>query len=330
MGQHPVGDRNLAMEAVRVTEAAALAASRWMGHGDEIAADRAAINDMHEALATLYINGTVIIGEGMEGEAKKLFIGEKVGNGQGVRVEVAARPLEGATLTALGGNEALSVVAMAEEGSFLKVPPLYMDKIAVGSHLPDGVIDLDLSPAENLNNVAEAKGMDISDLVVCILDRPRHGELIGKIRGAGARIKLIQGGDVSACIATCREESGVDVYMGIGGATEGVLAAAALSCVKGQMEGRLVYRNPDERRLAQEYGIEDFDRKYTLSEMASGDVTFAATAVTDGALLEGARFHAGGGYTHSLVMRSKTGTVRYIEAHHDFITAPLKPVSSKE
>jgi len=329
MGQHPVGDRNLAMEAVRVTEAAALAASRWMGHGDEIAADRAAINDMHEALGTLYIDGTIIIGEGIQSGSKKLYIGEKVGNGQGVKVEVAARPLEGATLTALGGNEALSVVAMAEEGCFLKVPPLYMDKIAVGSHLPEGLINLDLTPGENLSNIADAKGMDISDLVVCILDRPRHGELIGKIRGAGARIKLIQGGDVSACIATCREESGVDVYMGIGGASEGVLAAAALSCVKGQMEGRLIYRSPDDRRLAQEYGIEDLDRRYTLADMACGDVTFAATAVTDGALLEGARFHAGGGYTHSLVMRAKTGTVRYIEAHHDFITAPLTPVGEE-
>ena len=329
MSPHPVVDRNLAMEAVRVTEAAALAASRWMGKGDEIAADRAAIADMHEALASLDIDGTIILGEGMKGDADVLYVGESVGNGKGGKVEVALCPLEGATMTARGAHEALSVVAMAEEGGFLKVPPLYMDKITVGSHLPEGLIDLDAEPGENLIALAKAKGVDIADLVACVLDRPRHRELIAKIREAGARIQLIEGGDVSGAVATCREESGVDIYMGIGGAREGVLAAAALGCVNGQMQGRLVFRNDDERRIAKEFGITDLNRKYDLHEMASGDVTFAATGVTDGSLLAGARFHSGGAYSHSLVMRSKTGTIRYIEAHHDFLIAPLQPVAGE-
>jgi len=329
MSVHPVIDRNLAMEAVRVTEAAALAASRWMGKGDEIAADRAAISDMHEALGSLDIDGTVILGEGVEGETDLLFVGESVGNGKGGKVEVALCPLEGASMTARGAHEALSVVAMAEEGGFLKVPALYMDKIAVGSHLPEGLIDLDAEPGANLAALAEAKGLAIADLVVCILDRPRHRDMISKIREAGARIQLIEGGDVSGAVATCREESGVDIYMGIGGAREGVLAAAALGCVNGQMQGRLVFRNDDERRIAREFGIEDLNRKYDLLDMASGDVTFAATGVTDGSLLAGARFHSGGGYSHSLVMRSKTGTIRYIEAHHDFLIAPLQPVAGE-
>ncbi len=324
---HPVIDRNLAMEAVRVTEAAALAASRWMGKGDEISADRAAIADMHEALGSLDIHGTIVIGEGSEDEIDTLFVGEKVGSGKGGNVEVALCPLEGATMTARGAHEAMSVVAMVEEGGFFKAPPLYMNKIAVGSHLPEGLIDLDAAPGENLSALADAKGVEVADLVVCVLDRPRHRDIIMQIREAGARIKLIDGGDVSGAIATCRAESGVDIYMGIGGAREGVLAAAALGCVNGQMQGRLVFRNEGEKKIASDFGITDLNRKYNLQDMAHGDVTFAATGVTDGSLLTGARFHSGGAYSHSLVMRSKTGTIRYIEAHHDFLIAPLQPVA---
>jgi len=310
-------DRNLALELVRVTEAAALAASRLMGRGDEKAADQAAVDAMRRAFDTVAIDGTVVIGEGERDEAPMLYIGEKVGMG-GMRADIALDPLEGTTITAKGGNNALAVVALAEAGNFLNAPDVYMDKIAVGGGLPDALVDLDATPEENLAALARARKVDVSDLVVCILDRPRHAELIAKVRGAGARIMLISDGDVSGVIATSQPESGIDMYMGSGGAPEGVLAAAALRCIGGQIQGRLLFRNAEEKTRAGKWGITDLNRKYSTTEMAKGDVMFAATGVTNGAMLRGVRRVSGGAITHSLVMRSKSGTVRYIEAHHNF------------
>jgi fructose-1,6-bisphosphatase II / sedoheptulose-1,7-bisphosphatase len=311
-------DRNLALEAVRVTEAAALAASRLMGRGDEKAADQAAVDAMRRALNSLHIQGTVRIGEGERDEAPMLFIGEEVGVGDGPAIDIALDPLEGTTLTAKGGPNALAVIAMAEAGGFLNAPDTYMDKIAIGKGLPEEVVDLDEDPATNLKALAAAKKVEVGDLVACILDRPRHDELIAKSREAGARIMLIGDGDVSGVIATSEVEAGVDIYMGVGGAPEGVLAAAALRCIGGQMQGRLVFRNDDERGRGSRLGITDFDRKYNLHELAGGEVMFAATGVTSGAMLRGVRRFRGGAATQSLVMRSKSGTVRYIEASHNF------------
>jgi fructose-1,6-bisphosphatase II / sedoheptulose-1,7-bisphosphatase len=310
-------DRNLALEAVRVTEAAALSASRLMGRGDEKAADQAAVDAMRQALNALTIDGTVVIGEGERDEAPMLYIGEKVGTGQGPRIDIALDPLEGTTITAKGGSNALAVIAMAEAGGFLNAPDVYMDKIAIGGGFGD-VVDLDETPRNNLVNLAKAKQAEVSDLVVCILDRPRHTELIAKVREAGARIMLISDGDVSGVIATSRPDSGVDIYMGSGGAPEGVLAAAALRCIGGFMQGRLIFRNDDEKQRAQHCGIKDFDRKYELLDLARGEVMFAATGVTNGTMLQGVRRFAGGAFTHSMVMRSKSGTVRMIEAQHNF------------
>ena len=310
-------DRNLALEVVRVTEAAALAASRLMGRGDEQAADQVAVDAMRAALNSLAIEGTVVIGEGERDEAPMLYIGEKVGAGGGPKIDIALDPLEGTTITAKGLTNALAVVAMAEEDGFLNAPDVYMEKIAVGGGLPDGVVDLDESPGENLKSLAGAKGVEVSDLVACILDRPRHEELIARVRAAGARIMLITDGDVSGVIATSQPESGVDIYLGSGGAPEGVLAAAALRCIGGQMQGRLIFRNDEERGRAANCGITDLDRKYGLLDLANGDVMFAATGVTNGTMLRGVRRYAGRAYTHSMVMRSKTGTVRLIEAHHN-------------
>ena len=314
-------DRNLALEAVRVTEAAALAASRLMGRGDEKAADQAAVDAMRTALNNLEIDGTVVIGEGERDEAPMLYIGEKVGRG-GPKIDIALDPLEGTTITAKGGQNALAVVALASEGGFLNAPDVYMDKIAIGGGLPEGLVDLDASVVENLTNLAKAKKADVSDIVACILDRPRHAELIAKVREAGARIMLISDGDVSGVIATSQPTSGVDIYMGSGGAPEGVLAAAALRCIGGQIQGRLLFRNDDEKARAKRWGIEDLDRKYGLMELAGGDVMFAATGVTNGAMLKGVRRYPGGAYTHSIIMRSKTGTVRTVEATHDFTRKP--------
>jgi fructose-1,6-bisphosphatase II / sedoheptulose-1,7-bisphosphatase len=311
-------DRNLALEAVRVTETAALSASRLMGRGDEKAADQAAVDAMRQSLNSLSIEGTVVIGEGERDEAPMLFIGEKVGTGQGPKIDIALDPLEGTTITAKGAANALAVLAMADHGGFLNAPDVYMDKIAVGGGLPDGVVDLDAEPAENLANLARAKKLDVADLVVCILDRPRHAELIAKVRAAGARIMLIGDGDVSGVMATSDPETGIDIYMGSGGAPEGVLAAAALRCIGGQMQGRLLFRNDDERGRAHRLGVTDLNRKYGMLDMASGDVMFAATGVTNGSMLKGVRRFQGGAFTHSVVMRSKTGTVRYVEAKHDF------------
>ena len=320
MAKHEM-DRNLALEAVRVTEAAALAASRLMGRGDEKAADQAAVDAMRQALNALSIDGTVVIGEGERDEAPMLYIGEKVGAG-GPKIDIALDPLEGTTITAKGGPNALAVIAMAEAGGFLNAPDVYMDKIAVGGGLPAGVVDLDAAPAENLKNLAKAKNVEVSDIVACILDRPRHADLIAKVRAAGARILLISDGDVSGVIATSRADSGIDIYLGSGGAPEGVLAAAALRCIGGQMQGRLLFRSDDERGRAIKMGVTDFNRKYDMLDLARGDVMFAATGVTDGTMLRGVRRFHGGAMTHSMVMRSKTGTVRLIEASHHFARKP--------
>lgn len=321
MSNAAAAERNLAVEAVRVTEATALAASRRMGHGDEENADRAAVDAMHRALSNLYINGTIRIGEGTREETDRLYAGEQVGSGEGPKVDVALLPLEGPTIIAKGEPNGLSVLAMAQEGGFLSAPDIYMDKIAVGGSLPAGVVDLDADPGSNLAELAKARGVDVGDLVVCALDRPRHKELIARIREAGARIMLIGDGDVSGVIATTQPDSGVDIYMGIGGAREGVLAASALSCVGGQMQARLVFRDDAERARAVDAGIEDLECKYDVGDMASGDVTFATTAVTSGAMLRGVRTDVGRRgivITNSIVMRSHSGTVRYVEAHHNF------------
>jgi fructose-1,6-bisphosphatase II / sedoheptulose-1,7-bisphosphatase len=316
-------DRNLALEAVRVTEWAALAASRLMGRGDEKAADQAAVDAMRSALNGLSIRGKVVIGEGERDEAPMLFIGEEVGQGDGPPVDIALDPLEGTTITAKGGQNALAVIAMADSGGFLNAPDVYMDKIAIGPDAPDGLVDLDVPPHENLRALSRAKDRNISDLVVCILDRPRHAELIAKVRDTGARIMLISDGDVSGIIATALPDSGVDIYLGTGGAPEGVLAAAALRCIGGQMQGRLLFRNEDEKGRAKRLGIKKLDRKYSLEELASGNVMFAATGVTDGSLLKGVRRWKNGGRTHSIVMRSNSGTVRFVEALHNFERKPM-------
>jgi len=315
-------DRNLALEVVRVTEAAAIASSRLMGRGDEMAADQAAVDAMRQSLNGLAIDGTVVIGEGERDEAPMLYIGEKVGVG-GPKVDIALDPLEGTTICATGGANALSVVAMAEEDGLLQAPDVYMEKIAIGPGTPPNVVDLDETTAKNLENLARAKGCGISDLVACILNRPRHEELISKTREAGARIQLIQDGDVAGVIATARENTGIDIYMGIGGAPEGVLAAAALRCIGGQMQGRLVFRNDEEKNRAAKLGVDDLTRKYDLGEMAKGEVMFAATGVTDGSMLRGVRRNTTTASTDSLVMRSKTGTVRVISAEHNLTRKSL-------
>lgn len=312
-------DRNLALETVRVTEHAALASARLTGKGDEKAADQAAVDAMRRALNGLEIEGTVVIGEGERDEAPMLYIGEKVGSGNGPKVDIALDPLEGTTICATGGPNALSVIAMAEHGKFLNAPDVYMDKIAVGPGLPEGVVDLDNAVETNLKELAKAKNCEVEDMVALILDRPRHEELIAKTREAGARIRLISDGDVAGVIATARPDTGIDIYMGTGGAPEGVLAAAALRAIGGQMQGRLLFRNDVERGRAQRMGITDLNRKYNLTDLAAGDVVFAATGVTDGAMLRGVRRDGDHTFvTESLVMRSKTGTVRHLITEHNF------------
>ncbi|MDI9348578.1 MAG: class II fructose-bisphosphatase [Candidatus Symbiobacter sp.] len=310
-------DRNLALEAVRVTEAGALAAVQMMGRGDEKQADQAAVNAIRQALNGLAIDGKVVIGEGERDEAPMLYIGEKVGTGHGPKIDIALDPLEGTTITAKGGQNALAVMAMADAGGFLHAPDTYMDKIAIGGGFPDHLIDLNATPEKNLKELARAKKIPVGDLVACILDRPRHSDLIAQVRAAGARIILISDGDVSGVIATAQPESGVDIYFGTGGAPEGVLAAAALRCVGGQMQGRLVFRNEDERSRASRIGITDYNRIYNLHDLAKGNVMFAATGVTDGTMLRGVRRSGLRATTHSMVMRSVTGTVRYIQAEHN-------------
>ena len=311
-------DRNLALEVVRVTEAAALSASKWMGRGDEKAADQAAVDSMRIALNGMDIDGTVVIGEGERDEAPMLYIGEKVGTGKGPKIDIALDPLEGTTICATGGPNALAVIAMAVDGGFLNAPDVYMDKIAVGPGLEKDIVNIDDSPNNNLKILAKAKDLDISDLVVCILDRPRHEELIAKTREAGARIMLISDGDVAGVIATASKDTGVDMYVGSGGAPEGVLAASALRCIGGQMWGRLTFRNNDEKGRADRLGISDYNKIYSLNELAHGEVMFAASGVTDGSMLRGVRRWNSGASTQSIIMRSKTGTVRTISAEHNF------------
>jgi fructose-1,6-bisphosphatase II / sedoheptulose-1,7-bisphosphatase len=319
-----ISDRNLALELVRVTEAAAIAASRWIGLGKKNEADGAAVEAMRRAFDTVAIEGMVVIGEGEMDEAPMLFIGEKVGAG-GPRMDIAVDPLEGTTLTAKGGPAALAVVALAEHGHFLHAPDIYMDKIAVGGGLPDGVVDLDAPVVSNLRNLAQAKKCDVSDLVACILDRDRHKELIAKVREAGARINLISDGDVNGVVATATPESDIDIYLGSGGAPEGVLAAAALRCIGGQMQGRLLFEDDTQIARVKAMGHPDPKRKFQLEEMARGDVMFAATGVTTGAMLRGVKRFGNGAITYSMVMRSKSGTVRFIEAHHNFATKTWMP-----
>jgi fructose-1,6-bisphosphatase class II len=313
-------DRNLALEAVRVTEAAALNCARLTGCGDEKAADQAAVDAMRKAFDALAIDGTVVIGEGERDEAPMLYIGEKVGSG-GPKVDIALDPLEGTTICATGGPNALSVLAMADGGNLLHCPDTYMAKIACGP-AGKGVIDLDKSPTENLHALAEAKRCKVDDLMVIILARPRHDAIIAEVRKAGARIRLIGDGDVSAAIATTKPETGIDLLLGIGGAPEGVLAAAALRCVGGEFQGRLAPRNNEEIERAKTMGVSDVKRKFKIDELAAGDVMFSATGVTDGDYLQGVHFFAGGATTQSVVMRSKTKTVRVINATHYFEHKP--------
>jgi fructose-1,6-bisphosphatase class II len=313
-------DRNLALEAVRVTEAAALSCARLTGCGDEKAADQAAVDAMRKAFDALSIDGTVVIGEGERDEAPMLYIGEKVGSG-GPKVDIALDPLEGTTICATGGPNALSVLAMADGGNLLHCPDTYMAKIACGP-AGKGVIDLDKSPTENLHALAEAKRCKVDDLMVIILARPRHDAIITEVRKAGARIRLIGDGDVSAAIATTKPETGIDLLLGIGGAPEGVLAAAALRCVGGEFQGRLAPRNNEEIERAQKMGVSDVKRKFKIDELAAGDVMFSATGVTDGDYLQGVHFFSGGATTQSVVMRSKTKTVRVINATHYFEHKP--------
>lgn len=313
-------DRNLALEVVRVTEAAALSCARLMGRGDEKAADQAAVDAMRRAFNGLAIDGTVVIGEGERDEAPMLYIGEKVGMG-GLQVDIALDPLEGTTICANGAPNALAVIAMAERGNFLHCPDTYMDKIAVGP-VGKGVVDLDKSPTENLNALAEAKGERVEDLTVIILYRPRHEALIGEVRKAGARIRLISDGDVSAAIATTKAETDIDLLLGIGGAPEGVLAAAALRSVGGDMQGRLKPRNQQEIDRAYAMGIRDVKKKFSIEELAAGDVMFAATGVTDGDYLKGVHFFSDGATTQSIVMRSISRTIRVIDTTHHFDSKP--------
>lgn len=307
-------DRLLGLELVRVTEATAIAAARLRGRGDEAAADAAAIEAMYRELARLPLQGLIVVGEGEESEAPLLYIGEKVGAaGSGLEVDIAVDPVEGSTPAAKALPNALAVIAVAERGSLLKVPVLYMDKIAIGPGYPDGLVDLDASPAENLSALARSKGVPVTELTACILDRPRHAKLIEDVRAAGAAVRLIADGDIAGVIHTTEpQDTGIDIYMGVGGAPEGVLAAAALCCIGGQIQGRLVATNAQQRERAQAAGIVDLERKYLMADMASGDVSFAATGITGGSLLEGVRFTRDAIFTHSVVMRAKPRTVRWI------------------
>ena len=312
-------DRILVLEMVRVTEAAAVAASKLIGRGDEKAADAAAVEAMRKAFDTLYMDGTVVIGEGERDEAPMLFIGEKVGGapGKGPKIDIALDPLEGTTITAKAGPNSLAVLAAAAEGCLLNAPDVYMDKLAVGPGYPDGIIDLAKTPTENVQAVAEAKGVAPSDIIVCVLDRPRHSELIAELRSLGCGVVLIGDGDVAGVIATTDENTTIDMYMGQGGAPEGVLAAAALRCVGGQFNGRLVFRNEDEKARARKWGIDDLDRIYTRDDLVKGDCIFAATGVTSGSLLDGVKYLRDGRMTtDSVVMRASSGTVRWIKGEH--------------
>jgi len=314
-------ERNLALEVVRVTEAAALASARLMGRGDNMAADQAAVTAMRKAFNAVQFKGRVVIGEGERDEAPMLFIGEEVGAAESPKVDIAVDPLEGTTIVATGGNNALSVIAIAEEGGFLHAPDTYMQKLAVGPRAK-GAIDITASPTENLKRIAKALKSYVEDLCVIILDRPRHQDLIRECREAGARIKLIGDGDVAGAIATAKEGSGVDVLMGTGGAPEGVLAAAALKCLGGDFQGILKFRNKEEIERARGMGVTDLNRVYGMEDLARSDVMFAATGVTFGDFLMGVRFFSGGAHTQSVVMRSRSRTLRIIDTTHYFEFKP--------
>jgi fructose-1,6-bisphosphatase class II len=314
-------NRNLALEFIRVTEMAALASARWMGRGDEKAADQAAVDAMRTMLETIDCQGTVVIGEGERDEAPMLYIGEKVGAGNGPKLDIALDPLEGTTVCAHGASNSISVMAIAEEGGFLNAPDTYMDKIAVGPE-GKGLIDITATPQENLRRLADAKKCKVQDLTCVILDRERHADLINTVRQTGARIRLIGDGDVAASLACCDPDSGVDMLIGIGGAPEGVIAAAALRCMGGDFQGTLKFRHDDEKERAKKMGITDFTKIYSIEELASGNVMFVATGVTTGTFLKGVHFRPWGAKTHSIVMRSESGTIRRIEAEHHFDTKP--------
>lgn len=317
-------DRNLALEFVRVTEAAALGSAKWMGLGNEKAADQAAVDYMRRAFSAINFEGTVVIGEGERDEAPMLYIGEKIGKGGGPKLDIAIDPLEGTTLTAQGRANAISVVAAAPSGHFLNAPDTYMKKIAVGPAAV-GAIDINASVKDNIKSVAKKLGRDIEEITVVILDRERHAGIINEVREAGARICLIQDGDVAAAVATAfPSDSGIEMLIGIGGAPEGVLAAAALKCLGGDMQGQLKPRNEEEVQRAHKMGIKNMDKIFSINDLAKGDdIMFAATGVTNGSFLKGVRLTAEGAITHSIVMRCKTGTVRYIEAHHKFARKPV-------
>ena len=323
-------DRVLVLEVARVTEAAAVAAARLRGRGNEQAADKAAVEAMRRELGKLSIRGTVVIGEGERDEAPILYVGEEVGSGEGPEVDIAADPLEGSTICAKAMPNALAVLAVAERGGLLRVPALYMNKIAIGPGYPDGVVDLDAPAGENLSALAKAKGVAVSEITACILDRPRHADLIRAVREAGAAVQLIPDGDIAGVIWTTDPgETGIDIYMGAGGAPEGVLAAAALRCIGGQIQGRLVVSNDADRRRAAAMGIDDTRRKYRIEDMASADVIFAATGVTDGSLLDGVHFRGDSAETETLVMRASTGTVRRITTSSRAAVSANGPVARR-
>jgi fructose-1,6-bisphosphatase II / sedoheptulose-1,7-bisphosphatase len=310
-------DRILTLEVVRVTERTAMAAARMRGHGDERQADQAAVDAMRSELNQLPVQGTIMIGEGERDEAPMLYIGEEVGTGKGPRVDIAVDPLEGTTMCAKNQTNSLACIAISEQGGLLNAPDVYMDKIAIGPGFPAGLIDLDATPTENIKALAKAKGVPVSAITACILDRPRHAKLIDEVRGLGASIRLIGDGDIAGVIQTTDpEETNIDIYLGVGGAPEGVLAAAALRCLGGQMQGRLMINRPDQIERAKRMGIADVHKKFSMEEMAQGDVLFAATGVTKGNLLDGVRFKGGKIITDTVVMRSWTGTVRRIKAEH--------------
>ena len=310
-------DRVLVLEMVRVTEAAAIAASGLVGRGDEKAADAAAVEAMRKAFNALEFDGTVVIGEGERDEAPMLYIGEKVGKGTGPRIDIALDPLEGTTICAKAGPNSLAVLAIAEQGCLLNAPDVYMDKLAIGPGYAEGLVSLDRSATDNVRALAGAKGVDPHEIVVMVLDRPRHERLIAELRGIGCGVHLIPDGDVAGVIAVTDPDATIDIYMGSGGAPEGVLAAAALSCVGGQFQGRLLFRNDDERARAAKWGVTDLDRIYRLGDLVKGDAIFAATGVTDGSLLEGVRYRRGGLMTtESIVMRASSRTIRRVKAEH--------------
>jgi fructose-1,6-bisphosphatase II / sedoheptulose-1,7-bisphosphatase len=307
-------DRDLTLPAARVTELAAIAAAKMVGRGDEKLADKAAVDAMRTALNDLDIDGKIVIGEGERDEAPMLYIGEKVGSGSGPRIDIALDPLEGTTLTAKDMPNALAVMAFSPEGGMLHAPDTYMDKIAIGPGYAQGLVDLDATPADNINALAKAKGVDVSEITALILDRPRHADLLAALRAVGCRVRLISDGDIAGVINTAEPETGIDIYLGQGAAPEGVLACAALKCVGGQFQGRLVFRTDDERSRAQRMGVTDFDRKYDLHDLVRTDAIFAATGVTKGMKLDGVRYERGHVITHTLVMDSASGTVSEIRA----------------